>query len=116
MDQHDKAKVYLAVAALFFIINGYIKNNPAIPLLYGPLLNAITQIGTAYALVVGFVNYIANVGHDWTKDNIVKPVSRSVNFMTLACSDKDIGDVKRKLKELKEDMKTDKDFWDEFFG
>jgi len=116
IDQHQKAYLYIAVAALFLVINGYIKGNPIIPLWSEPLLNAITQIVTIGSFIIGLVNYIANFGHEWTKDNVVKPVSRSVNFITLACSDKDISEIKSKIKALKEEMDSDKSFWEEFFG
>ena len=116
MDQHKKAYLYIGVAALFLVINGYIKGNPIIPPGTEPLLYAITQIGTVVTIIMGFMNYIANFGHDWAENNIVKPVSRSVNFITLACSDKDIPELKAKMKALKEEMENDKSFWEEFFG
>ena len=115
MDQHNKAKVYVVVAVLFFIFNGYIKANPAIPTWSEPILSALAQIGTICTLFIGFVNYIANFGHDWTEDHIVKPVSGRVNAVTLACSDKKIAEIQARLEELIEAKKNNKEFWDQFF-
>lgn len=115
MNQHKKAYLYIIVAAIFLAINGYIKDPTIVSPRIEPIVSAITWIVTVSTFIIGFLNYIANFGHDWAKDNIVKPVSSSVNFMTYACSSRDIAEIKTRLEDLEELRKKDKDFWDKYF-
>ena len=106
--------VYIVVAVLFLAVNGYIKDIKIVSPI-DSILNSITYLGSICTLVLGFMNYIANFGHDWTEDNIVKPVSGRVNAVTLACSDKPIADIQKRLEELLKAKKKNKDFWEQFF-
>ena len=112
--QHKKAYLYIIVAVIFLAINLYIKDTTIVSPGIDTIFSAITFIGTAGSLFYGFMNYIANFGHDWTEDNIVKPVSWRVNAFTFACSDKPIADIQKRLEELLEAKKKNKDFWDQF--
>ncbi|MBA7613307.1 hypothetical protein ES703_20553 [subsurface metagenome] len=114
MNQHNKAIVYIIVAALFLAINGYSNDPTIIPPGIEPVFHAITWIATAGSLFFGFVNYIANFGHDWVNNNIVRPLSWRVNAFTYACSEKPIADIQTRLEELIEAKKRNKKLWDQF--
>ena len=116
MKPEEKARIYIALAAVFFVINGYIRVYPIIPQVANPLLESLTLMATVVPLIIGFANYISNFGHNWMKENVVTPMMSSVNLMILAASDKDISEIKKRIEALKEEMKKDKSFWEEFFG
>lgn len=48
----------------------------------------------------------------WAEDNIVRPVSWRVNAVTIACSNATIPEIKKRLKEIKEAVEADPEFWE----